>query len=108
MEFDISESGCTCCLIIHIGTHIICANTGDSRAIVVYDQTSDSNSKKLNSLQLVPLSIDYKPDNNVANINGLSDSFQKLYTKMVSYKPQERPSIEDILNSEYKYPLSHY
>ena len=101
MEFDISESGCTCCLIIHIGTHIICANTGDSRAIVVYDQTNDSNSKKLNSLQLVPLSIDYKPDNNVANINGLSDSFQKLYTKMVSYNPQERPSIEDILNSEW-------
>ena len=62
MEFDISESGCTCCLIIHIGTHIICANTGDSRAIVVYDQTNDSNSKKLNSLQSVPLSIDYKPD----------------------------------------------
>ena len=62
MEFDISESGCTCCLIIHIGKHIICANTGDSRAIVVYDQTNDSNSKKLNSLESVPLSIDYKPD----------------------------------------------
>ena len=39
--------------------------------------------------------------NNVANINGLSDSFQQLYTKMVSLNPQERPSIEDILNSEW-------
>ena len=39
--------------------------------------------------------------NNVANINGLSDSFQQLYTKMVSFRPQERPSIEDILNSEW-------
>ena len=62
MEFDISESGCTCCLIIHIGTHIICANTGDSRAIVVYDQANDSNSKTLNFLDSVPLSIDYKPE----------------------------------------------
>ena len=62
MEFDISESGCTCCLIIHIGTHIICANTGDSRAIVVYDKATDSNSKILNSLESVPLSMDYKPD----------------------------------------------
>ncbi len=62
MEFDISESGCTCCLIIHIGTHLICANTGDSRALVVYDQANDPNSKSLNFLDTVPLSIDYKPE----------------------------------------------
>ena len=62
MEFDISESGCTCCLIIHIGKHIICANTGDSRAILVYDQTNEINSKNLDYLGIVPLSIDYKPE----------------------------------------------
>ena len=33
--------------------------------------------------------------------NGLSDSFQQLFTKMVSFRPQERPSFEDILNSEW-------
>ena len=62
MEFDVSESGCTCCLIIHIGKHIICANTGDSRAILVYDQTNGINSKNLDCLGIVPLSIDYKPE----------------------------------------------
>ena len=61
MEFDTSESGSTCCLIIHIGKHIICANTGDSRALVAYNLSSDNNSKNmfLNALQL---SVDYKPE----------------------------------------------
>ena len=62
MEFDVLESGSTCCLIIHIGKHIICANTGDSRAIVVYDQTNNSNPKSLDYLASYPLSIDYKPE----------------------------------------------
>ena len=31
--------------------------------------------------------------NKITKINGLSDSFQQLYTKMVSFRPQERPSI---------------
>ena len=62
MEFDVDESGCTCCLIIHIGTHIICANAGDSRAIVVYDQANGMNSKDLNFLDVVQLSIDFKPE----------------------------------------------
>ena len=62
MEFDVNESGCTCCLVIHIGTHIICANTGDSRAIAVYDQANGMNSKDLNFLDVVQLSIDFKPE----------------------------------------------
>ena len=65
MEFDSLESGCTCCLVIHVGTHILCANTGDSRAIVVYDQSNNINDIKSNNLDYLgttPLSIDYKPD----------------------------------------------
>ena len=62
MEFDVSESGCTCCLIIHIGNHIICANTGDSRAILVYDHANGINKKDVNYLDVIPLSIDFKPE----------------------------------------------
>jgi serine/threonine protein phosphatase PrpC len=62
MEFDTSESGCTCCLTIHIGKHIMCANTGDSRAIVVYDESNDINPKNLDFLNVTPLSIDSKPE----------------------------------------------
>jgi serine/threonine protein phosphatase PrpC len=61
-EFDTLESGCTCCLVIHIGKHIICANTGDSRAIVVYDRSNNGNSQNLEYLNCAPLSIDYKPE----------------------------------------------
>ena len=37
-RFDISLSGTTCVLVIQIGDHIICANIGDSRAILIYDE----------------------------------------------------------------------
>ena len=62
VEFNTSESGTTCCLIIHIGKHIICANTGDSRAIVTFDESKNNNSEILKYLQCLPLSIDYKPE----------------------------------------------
>ena len=59
-EFDAYESGSTCILIIHIGTHILCANVGDSRAIVAYDDNKDD--QDLNYLEQAQLSIDYKPE----------------------------------------------
>ena len=34
-------------------------------------------------------------------INGISEDLKKLYIKMVSYRPQERPSLEEILNSDW-------
>ena len=62
VQFDALESGTTCCLIIHIGKHIMCANTGDSRALVVFDSSNNPNPKNLDYLREEPLSIDYKPD----------------------------------------------
>ena len=59
VNFDATESGCTCVLVIHIGSHIICANTGDSRAILVLDSMGQNN---LNDFYEVPLSYDYKPE----------------------------------------------
>ena len=59
VDFDTIESGSTCVLVIHIGPHIICANTGDSRALVVFDSIGENN---LNHYTGVPLSIDYKPE----------------------------------------------
>ena len=62
VEFNTSESGTTCCLIIHIGKHIMCANTGDSRALVVFDDSNKNMPNNLDYLKAVPLSIDYKPE----------------------------------------------
>ena len=59
VNFDATESGCTCVLVVHIGSHIICANTGDSRAILVLDSMGQNN---LNDFYEVPLSYDYKPE----------------------------------------------
>ena len=56
-DFDTEKSGCTCVLIMQIGSKIICANIGDSRAILVY-----SNSPNLFNTKIFPLSLDSKPD----------------------------------------------
>lgn len=59
VNFDATESGCTCVLIIHIGSHIICANTGDSRAILISDSLGKND---INDFFELPLSYDYKPE----------------------------------------------
>lgn len=59
VDFDSYESGCTCVLVIHIGSHIICANTGDSRSVVIYDEQGENN---LNHYNVAALSKDYKPE----------------------------------------------
>jgi serine/threonine protein phosphatase PrpC len=58
VNFDSKESGSTCNLIINIGKKIICANTGDSRAIVVFDD----NSGNMGNYKCIPLSVDFKPE----------------------------------------------
>ena len=42
--------------MIHIGEHIICANAGDSRAILIYDK------QKKQEYKVFPLSVDSKPE----------------------------------------------
>ena len=56
-SFDISFSGSTLLLIFQINHHIICANTGDSRCIII----TSHNSKYPYSYE--QLSIDHKPFN---------------------------------------------
>ena len=59
-DIDYKNSGTTCVLVIHVGEHIICANAGDSRAILIFDEENDEN---LNSIKVFPLSFDNKPEN---------------------------------------------
>ena len=59
-DIDSKKSGTTCTLVIQIGEYIICANVGDSRAILVCDKENDIN---LNHLEVFPLSFDNKPEN---------------------------------------------
>lgn len=57
-KIDAFTSGTTCNLVFQIGLHIICASVGDSRAVIVYD---DSKSNDLDKWKVSPLSIDHKP-----------------------------------------------
>ena len=59
-KFDVTRSGTTIVLVIQLEEHIICANTGDSRAIAIYDNSYDDN--KLIHSKIYPLSYDCKPD----------------------------------------------
>ena len=55
-DIESKNSGTTCVLVIQLGEHIICANTGDSRAILIYDKLKNKN------YQVFPLSVDSKPE----------------------------------------------
>ena len=58
-KFDFHRSGTTCVIVIQLEEHIICANTGDSRAIAVFDENYDDN---LMDSKVYPLSYDCKPE----------------------------------------------
>ena len=89
-KFYSINSGTTCTLIIHIEKHIICANVGDSRAIVAYDDLD--NDEELEYLETAQLSIDYKPENNgekkrIINSGGIVEqSFNNYGQKEGIYK----------------------
>lgn len=68
-KFDMNFSGSTCVCVFVIDDRIICANCGDSRAIlvthVVYkneNRYAPPTSTSLSKFNIVPLSIDHKPD----------------------------------------------
>ena len=58
-KFDVTRSGTTVVLVIQLEDHLICANTGDSRAILIYDKNYDDN---LINSKVYPLSYDCKPE----------------------------------------------
>ena len=67
-KFDYKSSGTTCIIIIQLEEKIICANTGDSRAIIVYNKSINKNKNITNKNNILenskvfPLSYDCKPD----------------------------------------------
>ena len=55
-KFEYKFSGTTCNLIIQLKRHLICANVGNSRSIIIYDDGSNTNQK------ISVLSKDHTPD----------------------------------------------
>ena len=59
-KFNANFSGTTCVIVFQIGHHLITANVGDSRAILVY--TDSIEDKNLKNTKIIELSIDQKPE----------------------------------------------
>ena len=58
-KFNCEMSGTTCVIVIQLDENLICANTGDSRAILVYDESPNHN---LKHTRVFNLSYDAKPE----------------------------------------------
>ena len=54
--FDYNYNGTTCNLVIQLNKYLICANVGDSRAILIYDDDTKTNKG------ILALSDDHRPD----------------------------------------------
>ena len=57
--FDCNFSGTTCVIVFQIGSHLICSNCGDSRAVLVTSENKDNGSKQV---YVYNLSEDHKPN----------------------------------------------
>ena len=65
-SFNCDFSGTTCVLLIQIGIHLICANVGDSRAILINEKEINqyvNNNINNNKYDIIQLSYDNKPNN---------------------------------------------
>ena len=95
--FDVNFSGTTCVLVIQIGRNLICANVGDSRAILIYDKNNDNS---LKSADIFELSHDCKPDipsekeriirlggtvDQMLDFNGMRAGPQRVWAKNKNY-----------------------
>lgn len=66
-KFDVNFSGTTAVSVIVINNRLICANSGDSRAIIACE-CLEANEKKV--LSCIPLSRDHKPE--------LEDEYERI------------------------------
>ena len=95
--FDVNFSGTTCVLVIQIGRNLICANVGDSREILIYDNNNDNS---LQNTDIFELSHDCKPDlpsekkrimrlggtvDQMLDINGKRGGPQRVWAKNKNY-----------------------
>ena len=90
-DIDANFSGTTCVMVLQVGEKILCANVGDSRAIMVKENN-----------KIIPLSIDQKPDDpeetkriveNGGEISQFEEDGEKSGPFRVWKKGEEYPGI---------------
>ena len=76
-KFDYNFSGTTCNIAFQLNKHLICANVGDSRGILVFDNGTPN-------YDISPISFDHKPDlpkekERIYNHGGMVDQITNSY-----------------------------
>ena len=84
-EFDSNFSGTTCIIVIQLGTKIICANSGDSRAILVYNETEVIENKLSN--------LNNKAKDNETNFYQIKNIIAPFSTYRNNIKNSLKPSL---------------
>ena len=76
-DFDSNFSGTTCILVIQLGHKLICANTGDSRAILIYNEKGqfDDGTSKENEINFYQIKNIIAPFSKYKN--NFRDSFKE-------------------------------
>ena len=95
--FDYYSSGTTCNLVIQLNKNLICANVGNSRAILIYEKNSNGNTG------ICPISRDHTPEipqeyQRIINNGGTVDQYidkngKKLGHNRIYKKGQKTPGI---------------
>ena len=95
--FDYYSSGTTCNLIIQLNKNLICANVGNSRAILIYETNNNPNTG------ICPISRDHTPEipqeyQRIINNGGTVDQYidkngKKLGHNRIYKKGQKTPGI---------------
>ena len=80
--FDFNYNGTTCNLVIQLNKYLICANVGDSRAILIYDDDTNTNQG------IYVFSEDHMPESpqeyqRIINSGGMVDKYTDQYGNKV-------------------------
>ena len=96
-KFNVDNSGTTCVLVFQLEENIICANAGDSRAILIFDEKNNEN---LNYTKVFQLSYDCKPENpsERQRINNSGGSVEQVEDE---FGPREGPYRVWIKGQDY-------
>ena len=94
-EFDSNFSGTTCIIVFQIGKNLICANSGDSRAILIYNEKEKlmSNNENDNTTSKINKSTD-------KNINYYQ--IKNIIEPFSSFKNHFKPSLKAISSLSLK------
>ena len=96
-EFDSNFSGTTCIIVFQIGENLICANSGDSRAILIYNEkerlllnNNENNNTTSNNNKSPDKDINYYQIKNIIEpFSSFGKNFKSLFKRISSLSSKD-------------------